>query len=598
MKKLFSIIIWFIFLVNNVFAASIISNQTSYYETLMKMMFDENTPVNYAKNFYESHNFLKELYRDNTPSNFTINLSRTDFENWFSNISINWTHVPFIDNSWIYISAKAKWSWTAWTEVFLDDIDSSVYWRKITTPVSDFMTNANIEAIPLFTKIQSNWSTLASWQKIYAFILLPSWNLIIPDTAYPVRYRKKIDKGSYTLSKSCVKPWDSLKIISYCQKNPVSYYFTKNEDPNVSITGDTIYTTSNAKWVYYLKWAGWVCNGSTMPEISFTVNASACETPKVPFTTYVPSTWLGWWYSWGGWYWSWWWGGGWWSYSPPQRVWEIWFPTISLRIKLWAFEDTDLSVSDEWTIERKYEGYLLQKKYKTTNGYKKLFVCYMKKTDYENIYCWSLDFQANPVKIKEVAIPWSVSQFMNIRMAETESWDGYFTLAWKRYSINQDAATIDEIITLKNETQLSLTLGSFATTLINWFDKKITWTPVWLDLINLVTTAKEGLSSNWLTKLSVFENNNAVQFEDKDEFYEVSWTNLKISCKKHDTLNKSICAIVWTATNQVEKRETTKSYNQPVLIPVNDKSVDEEGKPVTKMFIFDAFDDLSNITQN
>ena len=34
------------------------------------------------------------------------------------------------------------------------------------------------------------------------------------------------------------------------------------------------------------------------------------------------------------------------------------------------------------------------------------------------------------------------------------------------------------------------------------------------------------------------------------------------------------------------------------IADVNDKSVDEEGKPVTKMFIFDAFDDLSNITQN
>lgn len=506
--------------VPSVNAATLVSNAISY-STLMKLMFDNNN--NYVKSWYESHNFLKELYRDNTPSNFTVNLTKADFLNHFSNISINGTNVPFIDNNWLYISGKAKWSGTAGTEVFMDDIDPSVFWRKI-SDVS-FISQWNwdgvndndsytMQAIPLFTRYQSNYDTIAANQRIYAFILIPSGNLIIPDSAYPVQYRNPVQRGTYQLSRTCIKPTDSIQILSFCQKAPTSYYFSRQEDGTANINGSTISTTSYALWNYYIKAAGWTCTDQKNPELMFTVDPDACAAPVVPFTTYTPvSSGGGGGYTWGWWGWSG--GGGWggwsWTYYPPVSNGTIWFPTISLRIKLGAFdwEYNTTMVGDGGWVEGSYGAYLLQDKYKTSNGYTKLFSCYMKKTDVSNIYCGSLDFQKTPLSISEKAFSGSVSQLMNIKMAESTNWVAYFTLAGKRYIVDQDAATVDSMI---QETSEFYFINSVSSGLLDWLDKKVTSLPTGFLFNKILTTSKQYLSSSWLTKLSIFENTSHVNF--------------------------------------------------------------------------------------
>lgn len=577
---------------NQTNAAYILEWVTSFYSSLMKLMFDSQqaTPSwNYAKYFYEWHNFLKELYRDNTPPDFTIRLNQSDFADWFSNLTIKWVKVPFIENSSLYISARAQWSGSPWKEVFMDDIDPSVYWRKITTPVSEFMTNSEIDAIPLFTKAQTNWTTLTPWQKIYAFILLPSWNLIIPDTAYPLYYRKSVQKWYYQLNKTCISPWDSINILSYCIKNPTQYYFSKNDDATASIQGSTISTTSLAKGTYYIKWAWGLCTENS--ELSFEVRPEWCNTSYIPMTSYSTS-----WTSWG-WIYSWWWGwggwwGGWWSYVPPTQSGEIWFPKISLRIKLWAFEDTSF-VSDESWVVWKYEAYLLQDKYKTRNWYSKLFTCYMKKNSVDTIHCGSIDFQHPPVSIVEKAFSWTVTDLMGVKMAETVGGDAYFTLNGKRYFIDQDQTSIDFIITETTESNLSTNLGiSLTEGLLNWFDRKIKDLPLWLYINKIIATAKYDLYNGMLTKLSIFENSNNIIFDDSDEFYTIDWTPYQISCKKSNSWVNSICAILNPENNVVVKREATSSYYQPVIIPINDWN------NVTKVFLYDPFDDLSNIIVN
>jgi len=184
-------------------------------------------------------------------------------------------------------------------------------------------------------------------------------------------------------------------------------------------------------------------------------------------------------------------------------------------------------------------------------------------------------------------------------MAETvDGSSAYFTLWGKRYSINQDQTSIDFIITETTETNLSTNLWTSLTDwLLNWFDRKITDLPLWFYINKIIATAKYDLYNWLLTKLSIFENTNNVSFDDSDEFYSIDGTSYQISCKKSNSGANSICAILNPDNNAVVKREATSSYYQPVIISINDGTI-KDWKTITKVFLYDPFDDLSNIISN